>query len=126
MLYLILLDYLQPLPEVEIHLAAHREFLARHYAAGHFLLSGRREPRTGGVILARAESLAEVSRWVDEDPFRQAGIARHEIIAWVPGLRSEDVPAAWVPNAVVAKAQPQGVAEPSMPKPDAAITRQES
>ena len=106
MLYLILLDYLRPLPELETHLAAHREFLARHYAAGHFLLSGRREPRTGGVILARAGSLAEVSRWIDEDPFKQTGIASHEIIAWVPGMRAEDVPEQWVPNAVVSKVQP--------------------
>ena len=106
MLYLILLDYLRPLAEVEAHLAAHREYLSRHYAAGHFLLSGRREPRTGGVILARAESLADVARWVDEDPFKQAGIAAHEIIAWAPGLRASEVPVQWVPNAAVAATNP--------------------
>ena len=106
MLYLILLDYRRPLAEVETHLAAHREYLARHYAAGHFLLSGRREPRTGGVILARAESHAQVALWVDDDPFKQAGIAAYEIIDWVPGLRASDVPEQWAPNAAVAMTDP--------------------
>ena len=106
MLYLILLDYRRPLAEVEAHLAAHREYLARHYAAGHFLLSGRREPRTGGAILARAESPAQVARWVDDDPFKQAGIAAYEIIAWDPGLRASEFPEQWAPNAAVAITDP--------------------
>jgi len=106
MLYLILLTYQRPLAEVEAHLAAHREYLARHYAAAHFLLSGPREPRTGGVILARAESHAQVVRWVDDDPFKQAGIAAYEIIAWDPALRASEVPAQWVPNAAVATTDP--------------------
>lgn len=88
MLYLILLTYRVPLSEVDAHLAAHRAYLERHYRAGHFLLSGRREPRSGGVILARADDRATVEAWVAEDPFHQAGVATCEIIAWVPSLRA--------------------------------------
>ncbi|HET8695368.1 MAG TPA: YciI family protein [Aquabacterium sp.] len=82
MLYLILLDYLRPLSEVDAHLEPHRAFLRRHFEAGHFLLSGPKEPRTGGVILARARTEQEVSKWIAEDPFYQQGIARFEVIAW--------------------------------------------
>lgn len=82
MLFLVLLDYLRPLSEVDLHMDKHRTFLSRHYAAGHFLLSGRKVPRTGGVIFARADSLNEVAQWISEDPFHQAGLARYEIIAW--------------------------------------------
>lgn len=99
MLYLILLRYRVALSEVDRHLDAHRAFLERHYAAGHFLLSGRQEPRAGGVILARGASREEVAGWLREDPFQQAGVADYEIIAWLPSLRHADVPAMLAPQA---------------------------
>ena len=74
MLSLILIDYMRPLSNVELHIDAHRAFLTHHYAAGHFLLLGRKVPRTGGVILARAKSLDEVTQWVAQDPFRKADV----------------------------------------------------
>ncbi len=92
MLFLVLLDYLRPLPEVDLHMDEHRAFLSRHYAAGHFLLSGRKAPRTGGVILARANSLDEIAHWISEDPFRQAGVASYEIIAWEPTMAAQGMP----------------------------------
>lgn len=82
MLFLILLDYLLPLSEVDLHMNEHRAFLTHHYAAGHFLLSGRKEPRTGGIIFARADALEEVAQWISDDPFRKAGVASYEIIVW--------------------------------------------
>ncbi|MDF3839135.1 YciI family protein [Cupriavidus basilensis] len=101
MLYLILLRYRAPLAELDRYLAAHREFLHRHYAAGHFLLSGRQEPRVGGAILARGLSREEVGGWLVEDPFHKEGLADYEVIAWAPGLRAAEVPAAWAPDAEV-------------------------
>ena len=92
MLFLILLDYVRPLSEVDLHIDAHRAFLTRHYAAGHFLLSGRKTPRTGGVILARAASSDEVTQWIAEDPFRTAGVASYEIIAWETTMAAEGMP----------------------------------
>lgn len=89
MLYLILLDYVAPMAEVDRHLDDHRRFLEAHYAAGHFLLSGRKQPRTGGVILARAASREEAMRWITEDPFHRAGVARYELIGWAPSMASE-------------------------------------
>lgn len=99
MLYLILLSYQRPLAEIEVHLAAHRDYLHRHYQAGHFLLSGPQVPRDGGVILARGKSGAEVQAWMEEDPFHQAGVAAFRLIAWQPTLWTEDVPTAWLPTA---------------------------
>ena len=92
MLFLVLLDYLRPLPEVDLHMEAHRAFLSRHYAAGHFLLSGRKVPRSGGVILARADTLADVTQWISEDPFQHAGVASYEIIAWEPTMAAQCMP----------------------------------
>ncbi|HEV2621833.1 MAG TPA: cupin domain-containing protein [Frateuria sp.] len=92
MFYLIHLDYLRPLADVDRHIERHREFLARHYAAGHFLLSGRKEPRTGGVILATANTADEVSQWISEDPFSQAGVAAYTVIGWQPTMAADGQP----------------------------------
>lgn len=54
-MFVIVLTYKKPMAEIERHLAAHRAYLDRHYAAGAFLCSGLQRPRTGGVILCRAD-----------------------------------------------------------------------
>ena len=102
MLYLVLLRYRAALAEVDRHLEAHRRFLLDHYQQGHFLLSGRQEPRQGGVILARAGSRGEVAGWIAEDPFHQYGVADHEVIAWTPTLRHPEVPERLAPSGAVA------------------------
>ena len=38
------------LSEVDRFLAAHREYLAKHYATGDFIASGPQTPQVGGVI----------------------------------------------------------------------------
>ncbi|MDG2538710.1 YciI family protein [Dyella jiangningensis] len=102
MFYLILLDYLRPLADIDRHMERHREFLARHYKAGHFLLSGRKEPRTGGVILATATSSEEVAQWISEDPFSQAGVAAYTVVRWQPTMAAGgQIWDAWVASASV-------------------------
>ena len=85
-MFVILLHYLKPLPEVDRFVAEHRAFLERHYATGNFLLSGRQEPRTGGVILADAPTREQIEAIVREDPFHREQIARYEIVEFVPSL----------------------------------------
>lgn len=100
MLFFILLDYLSPLSEVDAHIEAHRAFLTRHYEAGHFVMSGRKSPRTGGVILAKAHGLQEVTQWIAEDPFCQARVASYQVVAWEPTMVAADLS----PEAIAADA----------------------
>jgi uncharacterized protein YciI len=85
-MFAILLNYIKPMSEVDRFVGEHREFLERHYASGHFLLSGRKEPRTGGVILANAETRAEIESIVLNDPFNREKIAEYEIIEFLPSM----------------------------------------
>jgi uncharacterized protein YciI len=85
-MFVILLHYLKPLAEVDRFVDEHRAFLERHYAAGNFLLSGRQEPRSGGVIIARGETRAQIEAIVREDPFNREQIARYEIVEFVPSM----------------------------------------
>ena len=90
MTHLFVLDvtYIAELGEIDRHLPAHREYLARNYADGFFLASGRKEPRTGGVILARGERAA-IERIVTDDPFTQHGVARYQITEFVPTMTAD-------------------------------------
>lgn len=85
-MFVILLNYIKPLSEVDRFVEEHREFLERYYASGHFLLSGRKEPRTGGVILSKAETRAEIDSIVLNDPFNREKIAEYEIIEFLPSM----------------------------------------
>ncbi len=89
-MFLILLNYTKPLESVDRLVGEHRKFLEHHYANGDFLLSGRKEPRTGGVILAKAKSKAEVERIVKEDPFSIGNVAEYTIVEFIPTMAAED------------------------------------
>ena len=90
-MFIISLHYVRPMAEIEAHLNAHRQFLDKYYAAGIFLLSGRKEPRSGGIILAKARSLKEVQAIIQEDPFHQAGVAAYEITEFLPSKTAVDL-----------------------------------
>lgn len=85
-MFVILLNYIKPLSEVDRFVGEHREFLEHYYASGHFLLSGRKEPRTGGVIFSKAETRAEIESIILNDPFNREQIAEYEIIEFLPSM----------------------------------------
>ena len=83
-MFIVRLTYKKPLAEVERHLAAHREYLDRHYADGTFLCSGPQNPRSGGIILCRAADRAAVEALTCDDPFRIHGVADYESVEFSP------------------------------------------
>lgn len=80
----LLLKYIKPAEDVERLLPAHREFLDRYYRSGKFIVSGPREPRTGGVIVANVANEVEAMKIVVEDPFFTEKIAEYEVIRFTP------------------------------------------
>lgn len=83
-MFVILVSYRKSLEEVERHLAAHRAFLDRHFAAGDLVCTGPQQPRTGGVILSRASDRAAVDSFISEDPFYVHGIADYAVTEFTP------------------------------------------
>ncbi len=84
-MFIAISTYQKPLEAVDALYPAHREWLMQHYASGAFLGSGPRVPRTGGVIIGRAESLEAFQALFAQDPFQQEGVARYEFIEFTPG-----------------------------------------
>lgn len=85
-MFIVRLTYIQPLAAVDALVPAHREYLRRCYEAGTFLLSGRTEPRDGGVILANAPSRQALHDVLADDPFHRHGVASYEVIEFVPSM----------------------------------------
>ena len=83
-MFLFDLTYRAPLSQVDALLPGHIAYLERHYRSGEFLCSGRKTPRTGGVILCRASSLAEARAILEEDPFYAEGIADYRVTEFIP------------------------------------------
>jgi uncharacterized protein YciI len=83
-MFVAVLTYVRPLEEVDALIAEHLRFLEENYAAGLFVASGRKVPRTGGVILISGENRARVVNILERDPFHVAGVAIYELIEFIP------------------------------------------
>ena len=81
---LILIRYVKPIEEVEAHTEAHRAFVRGLVAEGRLIVSGPREPRTGGVLLTTFETEVEAMKRMVDDPFFEHGIAEYEAIRFHP------------------------------------------
>lgn len=83
-MFVVNLTYIKPLANVDAHLEEHMRFLRTQFERGVFIASGRKVPRDGGVILARCDSREVLWKVLKQDPFHRAGIARFDLIEFVP------------------------------------------
>ena len=91
MVFVIELIYKADLAEIDRQMTAHVKFLKKYYAAGNFLLSGRKIPRDGGIIIAAGESRGAIEAIVREDPFVTRGLADFRIIEFRASQRANDI-----------------------------------
>lgn len=77
-MFILSLTYVKPTEEADRFMAPHMDWVNAGYDSGMFLASGRKNPRTGGVILARC-ARAEIEAYVAADPFTLEGVAFYEI-----------------------------------------------
>ncbi|MCZ3377829.1 YciI family protein [Rhizobium sp. AG207R] len=77
-MFILSLTYLKGNDEADKHMEPHMAWVKEGYARGWFLASGRKVPRTGGVIFARGER-AELEAYVAADPFTIQGVAAYEV-----------------------------------------------
>lgn len=81
-MYVITLTYKKPLSEVDPHMESHVEWMRHQYERGHFLASGPRIPREGGVVLVRDMPRENLNLLLNEDPFRQNDVADYTVVAF--------------------------------------------
>ena len=90
-MFIINLTYKTQLEKVDNCLNEHVEFLNEQYELGNFIASGRKVPRTGGVILSKVNDKSELEKIIEKDPFKIKDLADYELIEFVPSKTSEQL-----------------------------------
>lgn len=98
-MYVVLSTYTAPLEEIDFVLPDHSEWLAKHYEAGDFLMSGRREPRVGGVIIARPMLRGKLDAILATDPFAYKHMVHYEVIEFSATRTAKELN--WINEALV-------------------------
>ena len=111
-MFVIELNYKADLAQIDACMADHVAFLKKYYAAGNFLVSGRKIPRDGGIILAVASSRPEIEAIIEQDPFFRRGLADFRVVEFRASQRANDIQQRIDRSAVRA-----GTRAPSGPKP---------
>jgi uncharacterized protein YciI len=91
-MFVIELVYKADLARIDAHMPAHMKYLKKYYASGHFVVSGRKIPREGGIILAVGGSRVEIEAIASEDPFVSKGLAECRVIEFRASQRADDMP----------------------------------
>lgn len=90
-MFIIELIYKADLTAIDAHMRAHVAFLKKYYASGNFLVSGRKIPRDGGIIVAVGKSRQEIEAIVRQDPFCKEGLADVRIVEFRASQRADDI-----------------------------------
>ncbi|MBB5572955.1 MULTISPECIES: YciI family protein [Rhizobium] len=77
-MFILSLTYLKGNDEADEHMEPHMAWVKEGYAKGWFLASGRKVPRTGGIIFALGDR-DELEAYVAADPFTIHGVAAYEV-----------------------------------------------
>jgi uncharacterized protein YciI len=91
-MFVIELTYRVPLADIDGSMRAHMKYLKKYYSAGNFLVSGRKIPRDGGVIVAVGDSREHIEAIAREDPFHVRGLADFRVIEFRASQRADDMP----------------------------------
>jgi uncharacterized protein YciI len=91
-MFVIELTYKAPLDDIDARMKAHVAFLKKYYESGNFLVSGRKIPRDGGMILAVGKSRQHIEAIVEQDPFVRHGLADYRIVEFKASQKADDFP----------------------------------
>ena len=90
-MFIINLNYIVPLEQLDAHMTEHVKFLRKYYKMNVFVASGRKVPRTGGIILALANSKEEVDQIISEDPFYIHKLAEFSVTEFLTSQSHPDL-----------------------------------
>ena len=83
-MFVIQLHYKVAIEKVDQYLIEHRNFLEAGYQKSYFIVSGPKNPRTGGIIFSQLKDRAQLEKILSEDPFSIHGVADYEIMEFTP------------------------------------------
>jgi len=88
-MFIIELTYRVELTKIDELLNDHIAYLNEQYAAGHFEVSGRKIPRTGGIIISNVATRQKLDEILQKDPFHVHKLADYTVTEFVPSMTSK-------------------------------------
>jgi len=89
-MFIVSLTYIVDLEKVDELLPLHVDYLKAQYEKGNFIASGRKIPRTGGIILSKLDSIEKLKKVLNQDPFKINNLAEYKIEEFVPSMTSDN------------------------------------
>jgi len=74
--FIIDLEYVAAIDQIEEHLNAHMDYIHQGRDTDMFITWGPKVPRSGGLIIAQAETRAELEAFCNTDPFVVEGVSK--------------------------------------------------
>lgn len=94
-MFIINLNYIVPLEQLDAHMSEHVKYLHKYYKQNVFITSGRKVPRTGGIILAMGKSKEEIEAIIQEDPFYIHHLAEFTVTEFLNSQSHPDFKKLW-------------------------------
>lgn len=89
-LFVIILRYISTIEKINEVRPDHLAFLDEYYKRGNFIISGRQDPASGGVIIACGSSRNEIQEIIKLDPFYIQNLAEFNIYEFSPNKCADD------------------------------------
>jgi uncharacterized protein YciI len=93
--FIIEITYTSELSKIEEVLQDHRNFLQSGYDNGMLLCSGPMNPRTGGILIARAENDLAIKEFLIHDPYNVNELVEYRIVEFNP-VKSQNFMENWI------------------------------
>lgn len=93
--FLIDITYKVDISKIEEVLAEHRSFLQIGYDNNMLLCSGPKNPRDGGLIIAKSESREELENFFNKDPYKINDCADYKFTEFTP-VKSQEFMKEWI------------------------------
>ena len=93
--FLVELTYLAPIEKIEEVLQEHRNFLQTGYDQNILLMSGPKNPREGGIIIAKEESMEKIQEFFKLDPYNKNNYADYKFVEFNP-VKSQSFLKDWI------------------------------
>jgi len=92
-MFIVELIYKADLAEIDAAMKSHMAYVNANYTSGRFVMSGRKVPRDGGVILVTGTDRDEVEALIRQDPFVSRGLAEFRLIQFRVSQRAKSIDA---------------------------------
>ncbi|MBI9071290.1 MAG: hypothetical protein JEY94_06810 [Melioribacteraceae bacterium] len=93
--FVVEISYTVDFEKIKEVLDEHRSFLQIGYDKNMLLCSGPQEPLTGGIAIAKAESLEDIVEFFENDPYNKAGYTEYLYTEFNP-VKFQDFMGNWV------------------------------